>query len=403
MRGWSTRDRGARDRYTGRYTERENDPYLGQIRAQQTLETLVTNLRIEFGNSLSDQVYERLRAALYEWAKVMMDSAEDKTAFENMHKRLAKGIQSRVVRAYSAGQNRRRIPSYRWADTDKRMRRYSNKQMLAALKSPELIDYDYKGIYFPNTDFLDNAAKQWYRLNFGAEPASTRPVNQPTMRFGSAKSTKTSINFDGFKPSKPFMVPSLRTEGRVKGIWSRTFLSKSPLFTSKSGDLIFSQAASKRVKSGYTGAFDPKLAKRSALYLMPNLPNSSLGFESRLSKGIVGARFLDEGLVYLNNQYGKELSKLMEQWRRKANAAGKAVAEAKSTKKRSIKVLDTVGSSKFAISEGISYESIEAFIKTGGDPEDLTPSQLRGFGLTKVQIRKWKDLGFALSALPGIR
>jgi hypothetical protein len=380
-----------RDRETGRFSSRSQNPFLAGTNVRALLRELALDVKIRAGSDIADQVLDRLILALGEWYNVMYKSSSDQEALAKMHAKLAEEMQIRIIDAYKRGQRGKpRIPSYRWADQG-RMKRYANKAMLRALKTglgsetpgqKGLIEFDYKGIYFPNTTLLDGAAKQWYRLNFGAEPASTPPMDQPKMKFG-GQYTSVSLSLNSFKPSKPFMVPALKDGVRAKGLWSRRSLAKSPLFTK--GDVeVFSAQRFKAVKGGYTGAFSPDLARRSALYIIPgNL--SSLGFEKRLSKGIVGARFLDEGLKHLNLRYGTEISKLLNEWRRASNTAGKRVAEkgpvVVSPKVEKVQVprekqLESIGV------DAIDDSSPEAYFLSGG----LDPS--------KGLLSKWRRLGF---------
>jgi hypothetical protein len=321
LRGYGSENR---DRYTGRFLSNEERQYLIQLRAQQAAQRLIRDIQYSAGAAIEGQLYERLRAGLYTWSEVMYKNEADRSQLEEMHEKIATEVQQRVIRAYTASQQKgRRLPSYRWADKGK-MRRFSNKQMLKALQSESFIEYDYKGVYFPNVKHMDNAAAQWYRLNFGTAPRAQINVDQPNMKFGQ-RETKTSVNFNSFKPSAAFMVPS---SVDARGVWSGRFLSKSPVFGS-SRSLLQGRRMS-RIKAGYSGRFRGQYGPgRGALYLIPNGAMGSLGFEARMSKGIVGARFLDAGADYLNRNYGQELSKLLDTWRRSANSAGKRVAERK--------------------------------------------------------------------------
>lgn len=394
--GWWERIGAGRDPSTGRFVPPTEDPFLGRLTTQSLTEQILIQVRAATGAAIGDQAYERLRAGLYEWARVMGQEEADRQPLEEMNARIAEKVQEAVIKAYQGAQNRgKRLPSYRWADQGK-MRRYSNKQMLRALESPEFINSDYKGIRFPDTKHLDNAAKQWYRLNFGAAPMSTSPVNQPNMKFGEYQ-TRTSVSFNGFKPSKKFNVPST-VGGRARGVWSRNFMSKSPAFISKQDpdQTIFSKAAGKKMKRGYTGATGGN--GRSALYVVPQGAFGLLGFEARTSRGIVGQRFIDAGATYLNTHYGQELSKLLNEWGRKANAAGKAVAE----KPTGVKIVSAQGRTEnikaygsgaaaneipTTYEQAAQYASYAEFAAAGGD---LADESFKTYEVKKL-LRQWGE------------
>jgi hypothetical protein len=388
LRGYGSENR---DRYTGRFISNEERQYLIQLRAQQAAQRLIRDIQYSAGAAIEGQLYERLRAGLYTWSEVMYQNEADRDQLEEMHEKMATQVQQKVIRAYTASQQKgRRLPSYRWADKGK-MRRYSNKQMLKALQSESFIEYDYKGVYFPNVKHLDNAAAQWYRLNFGTAPRAQISVDQPNMNFGQ-RETKTSVNFNSFKPSAAFMVPS--TDGRARGIWSNTFMSKSPVFGS-SRTMLQGRRMS-RIKAGYSGTFRGQYGPgKSALYLIPNGAMGSLGFEARMSRGIVGARFLDAGANYLNRNYGQELSKLLEQWRNSANSAGKRAAEKTTTVKLLGSAVDGGGSKAVkrakpsdiptTFADAQRFSSFADFDAVGGDLESLSKGQLQALR------RQWND------------
>jgi hypothetical protein len=225
------------------------------------------------------------------------------------------------------------------------------------------------------------------------------------MKFGQ-RETKTSVNFNSFKPSAAFMVPS--TDGRARGIWSNTFMSKSPVFTRKDGlsdgdsgprRVAVSRAASRKMKRGYSGRFRGQYGSgKSALYLIPNGAMGLLGFEARMSRGIVGARFLDAGANYLNRNYGQELSKLLEQWRNSANSAGKRVAEGRSLARVSPNALGppTAKDRGDNLWEGLDLSTPQAFTASGGIPNDLADVP----GGYQALLAKWRRAGNDVSGFP---
>jgi hypothetical protein len=368
--GWSNRGRNE----GGRFVSQGESQYLGYLYARQASERLLRDVRIQVGLKVSDQVYNRLYEGLYTWVKVIGQEEATDAAFEEMHAKLADEIQDKIVRAYKRTQRADR-KSYRWDDPGK-LRRFSNKAMLKALQSESLVEHDAHGIYFPNKKILDESAKQWYRLNFGAKPATTPTPTWGNMKFGTRPGypTKTNVNFNSFKPSKGFMVPQLSPGSGARGIWSKAHVATS-------------WGNFKSIRDGYTGAFSPSLARRSALYVIP--PFTTLGFERRKSKGIVGTRFIDEGARHLNNRYGQEVSKILDEWRRKANKAGKAVAERRG--QFEIAPTATPPAKVFTGAAGsLDTSSPQAFLESGGDPDAMSRGEfatlLRQWGLTSRQF-----------------
>lgn len=364
-----------------------------QIYARSMAEKLINDARFAWGNEIYTQVWVRLMLGLQEWAKVMYQetssggSADELAA---MHKSLATEIQNAIVDAYSAKHVPGKTLPYRWLDQGK-MHRFSNRAMLRALKDSQFISSDKTGIKMVNTEFMDKVAPQWYRLNFGAQPAP-QPVaarSKNAMKWGSRDRgipTKTRVFAEG-KPSKPFFVPELATTSRGRGLWSRTFMAQSNLkeiiggvgrVSKKDPDRPGSVGA--RVNSSYqqdlgrgithggSGHYqrgsvhgklgnsmgaDPRETKfrlgplpgggrevkgqnlnspnrdrsMGALYIVGGKNLSALGFEKRISKGITGSRFLDAGTDLLNRKYGAALHNVFYNWMKAGLKAGKAKAE----------------------------------------------------------------------------
>lgn len=358
----------------------------GQINTRALAQALLYQARLEMGNDIKYNVLIRLEDGLNTWAKSLYASAESRDQLEILNAEMARDVQDVVVKAYERSQRKgRRVPSYRYAEKDKRLRRYANKQMLKALQSESFIESSYKGIAFPNIDFMDEAAPQWYRLNFGAAPLgnfAARSVGQ-NMKWGvdSQYRTNTNVNFANFGPSGPFAVPSLRS-GEVRGIWSKAIYASSPTI--------------QQIKKGYTGFYSSNPNKRrgtggrnSALYLIPAL-GTGLGFDARPSRGILGAHFLDEGAQYLNKEYGKRLSRLFNSWHSKAVKEGKAKAQRR-------------------VAPGEKNRAATLALDNPNRPVNVvdvrdTPEQyLKTFGLSDLSkanenlLNKWRKMGFDLT------
>jgi hypothetical protein len=127
-------------------------------------------------------------------------AAERKAFFEKLGARAQEAVVGRYNR-------QRRGPSgYRAAGQNPKMRRYAGGRMLAALENRDNIyEATAQGITFlPDMDQLDREAKQWYRLNFGAEPGFGRRPG----RFDVSISNVFLFSL-GFEtgPSGPFRIP----------------------------------------------------------------------------------------------------------------------------------------------------------------------------------------------------
>lgn len=277
------------------------------------------------------QAREGLASAIADFSGRMNQRVGTGRDLEDLHGYLAENARTQIVLAYqNSGLGRR--PSYRWADTG-RMRRYSNKALLNALRSPEFISGSKTGIVFVNTGFLDKQAKQWYRLNFGARPKGARRVDEGSMAlFGRRLDTRFTVRTNGLgEPSSEFYVPETLIRGAF-GVFSSTFAASS------TSQAIFGTRAKKlktRAKRGSAGQGDafyvwfPKIARR-AQSKNPRFASTSEAMRKRgrtrstpptefrvlrkKSRGIYGASFLESGSKYLNDQYPKRLRFLIDEW-----------------------------------------------------------------------------------------
>ena len=369
-------------------------------------EIIENSLRQDF----SIQTRAKLSMALKAFTRSMLESAKGREGLEEMHREVSSTLQRRVVEAY-LGSGIGKGPSYRWNDKGK-LRRYSNKQMLKALQSPALVDFDAKGIYFPNAEKMSGIAKQWYRLNFGAGPkgGKGRP-KQTAMQFSSGRGggrTGTTLSFDGFKPSSNFFVPQTEKGGR--GYWSNLFMDRSnydKLFYGPSilateqvfdgvqgmkrreGKKFIGSSAGRRVNYGTKTApnFQWSQNRGGALYIIS--PKwKTLGFEKRLSRGIAGSYFLDEGLRYLNKEYGQAVNKVFTEWffkggrrakyytQKYKDAAGITAKEAtEKAKRESNKVIDDEMMKRRAgeVETKSSQMTLEDFRRAFGPDAPLPP------------------------------
>ena len=280
-----------------------SNPYLFQTFAGAMSEQILRDILATLPADVSDYVRDRIRAGIYTWSQNLYRNVQSREDLEQMHQRVSEGVHKAIMTAFDQSSIGKKRPSYRWNDNFGN-RRYANKRLKRAIHNPELVGYDYKGIFFPNTELLDKEAPQWYRLNFGTEGEVSNPQPKAlrNMMWGK-RPTNVNINFGGYKPSAAFFVPQ-----SGQGYWSSTFSNRG---FGKSNVQLRRIIGSKATN------------RNGALYIT-HLPG--LGFESKLSKGIVGTRFLDKGANYLNRMYGSELSWLLEVWFQEALLAGKLEA-----------------------------------------------------------------------------
>ena len=253
---------------------------------------------------LSKSVNQELAKILKKYSKTFSKQINN-SSFAEMHHNIAEGSRKAVIQAYAAS-GIGSSPSYRWNDTGK-LKRYSNGAMEKAFNDPKFITSDGKSIFFADRFILDSHAPQWYRLNFGAAPSSSKNPNTPKMKFPPALGGGVQFpgaELVGFKPSKPFSVPA-----RGLGMWSSTAAGSTPGKTllaganrsgSNFGYLYVGTSMIIRNRKGDTGKKSPFFRSRPSAF------------------GIQGKRYLDAGSAYINRHYPKELSKLITSMERNA-------------------------------------------------------------------------------------
>lgn len=232
------------------------------------------------------------------YAKGMLRSEAKRRDLTDMHERLAAKAQQKIVARYVEKKKTGRR-SYRMYDTGT-MKRYSGGALQEALLDPKLFISDATGIGGINVRILDVKARQWYRLNFGALPRRSNVPGQGSFKlFGQTAGDVLSLRKYG--PSKPFFVPnSPRTVGKS----SLYALNQTPSFN------VWSEK--------YGGRGSRTAGPYLYVYGAPRRGRLAGTFPSTLSKGIVGTRFLDAGIQYINNSYGGEFTKLVKYWDKKS-------------------------------------------------------------------------------------
>jgi hypothetical protein len=118
-----------------------------------------------------------------------------------VHTQVAEKMQDAVVADYDKAKSRygRNISSYRLTTRD------AGGKLRAALESNIFYRGTYDGIGFVNVSLLNNVARQWHRLNFGARPAGTYSPRLYQARFGNL--VAGAFGYLGEGPSPGFGLP----------------------------------------------------------------------------------------------------------------------------------------------------------------------------------------------------
>ena len=181
-----------------------------QIASTLTIDSVVSNAAIGATGEVADAI-----SVIAQTYKAFLDQKSG--TFRKMWDDVGQEAINATVIAYenkSTG-NRGGVSSakrnYRSSASD-RFRRYGGGKLGKALRSKAMYQATPQGILFINRTHLDIAAKQWYRLEFGAGPRANtgkKHGNKQVKLFGK---NAGKISLLGFKRSPNFLVP--------KGFWS---------------------------------------------------------------------------------------------------------------------------------------------------------------------------------------
>jgi hypothetical protein len=264
-------------------------------------------------NELAGQTRDEMGQTMRKFSNALRQSRSVQKGMKELHRHVAQGSMSRIQEAY-ASSGLGRGQAYRHTESDPKLKRYAKGAMKRALRDPGIIKYDEKTFRFINTQVMDQHARQWYRLNFGAGPKG-RGGNQPVIK--SWKIGKTSIPFTlslaGYGASKNFRVPH---SVRYSGAWSTQFSGRNLSLREArakpgagAGDALY-LVPMRRVSapSYFEGAMGKKKRKRGGM--MPEQGTS----RGTWSKGIRGRHFLEKGVDYINREYPKQLNSLIDAW-----------------------------------------------------------------------------------------
>lgn len=191
---------------------------------------------------------------------------------QQLHQDVGRAAQLSVQQAYTHRRHRRNTPPYRTSPRDPRNFRYAGGLLLRALQAPDFFEATPNVLRWGNTARLNQEAKQWRRLNFGAGGAAGESPRQFPMQWGNFVGAAIGLEPD---PRPPFRIPT--------GYWV-------------SGG---SRA------SGITAGAE--------FYPRGEQPPGRLGRPSkaRMTAGIAASNFLDAGVRRIAEEYPKAMSTMV--------------------------------------------------------------------------------------------
>lgn len=208
------------------------------------------------------------------------------TKIANIHRNAATQAQAAILSAYRGRNRRNPVQPYR-SDAPGKWKRDSNGAMERALNSTDFFKATASGLGFINMDAMDRAARQWYRLNFGAGPAGSttpRPGAFPLQVLG--RNTGLSLSLRGNTPSGAYMIPA--------GVWRP-----------RGGGSEF-------IPIGYLAEIGRTVGARNS---------ARVASKKRMSVGFPGYNFMDAGMDDLAAGLSKGYSLLAQSWFQEAVAA----------------------------------------------------------------------------------
>lgn len=210
------------------------------------------------------------------------------TKIAGIHRRAAQQGQAAILAAYR-GRNRRNPAQPYRAGAPGIWRRDSNGAMERALTSTDFFKATGTSLAFINMDAMDRAARQWYRLNFGAGPLGAATPQPGAFRLDIlGQDTGVALTLRGNGPSAAYQIPA--------GFWT----------PSGSGEEF--------VPYGYL-----KAAGRSR----GALNSKRQGTKKRMSLGFPGYNFLDAGMGIIATSLSRDYTLLAQSWFEEAAATNK--------------------------------------------------------------------------------
>lgn len=125
-----------------------------------------------------------------------------------IHREVGIKAQRTLVQAFTHRRNRRNTPAYRINPKNARNKRYAGGALLRALQAPDMWQATPNGLRFLNTQRLDQEARHWRRINFGAGAAHGSPP------------ARYNVEWDGMVVTAMGLQPDPRPAFRMpRGLW----------------------------------------------------------------------------------------------------------------------------------------------------------------------------------------
>lgn len=158
--------------YPGREAPYASIAYVERQVAAEVYRTGVFNIAALFRAAVTAGTLEAVKVAQDFALALGQTVRSSKNQLATLHHNIGTLMQEEVLAAYEEALHARgrNIAPYRLSTRD------AGGRLAAALASSQMFRATYDGVGFGNVRFLDSAARQWHRLNFGAAPnAGSRP------------------------------------------------------------------------------------------------------------------------------------------------------------------------------------------------------------------------------------
>lgn len=318
------------------------------LMAQESTESVANALTI-FGESLRDKF-----------------SAAREYELRNIHLKAAQSAQQAMLQRYAKIVAPRSLGGYR-ADAPGKWKRYSGGQLEKALASPNFYRASKDGILWGLKGPLDQAAPQWYRVNYGAGPrgqgyraAQSFPVDPsglnlipksfvasgqyilPKGVFGEIGLIERGVNTEQRLPR----VDITRIRGGMRGPGARK---------RRGSPLEFGPAAFENGKPVYFGDKKNLTVATQPFhpigYVLSRVPEYGGPTVSRRhSRGFAGAFFIEAGLRRMGRVLPASYKGLMRKWLREAAASAPSGPISK--------IIDTPTANSYLRSVEVNIQSI---------------------------------------------
>lgn len=244
---------------------------------------------------------------------------------KRLHEEAAQDALRHIKHAYEHRNPRRNMTPYRINETGKNGEpvRYSGGRLEKALTSPEMYRVARDGLDFIDPLFLDRAARQWYRLNFGAGERGQETRKPPRQRMVMFGQSVGDFALNNFGPSRGFVLPA--------GFWTNRAGSEIfpfnrdrnqdrfyPLRTSGRAlldEIAEKQRRARRLKAAGPSGMRELQQTNLYFYLERNrFDPRHIKTTKTLTVGIKGSRFLDAGVNRLAKTLPFFYTELYNEW-----------------------------------------------------------------------------------------